>query len=144
MLSKYMEKYNKDNSASLEKVIIKLTPTFKQIDRFKIQFLKVDSNHTATIKGYLTPLTGYYMELADIHAKICHLKRNKELAFFYSRKASIEAEGTKFVSAPIEKEASLAVADERRTRDIIKGKLDSCIEGIRTCRTLINEKQTEV
>lgn len=144
MLNKYIDKYNKDNSAALEKVLKKLTPTFKKVDSYKAQFVKVDSNHISTIKEYLTTLTGLYMELADIHSKLCHLKRNKELAYYYSRKVEIEGEGNKFVSAPIEKEASLAVADERRVRDIIKGKLDSCIEGIRTCRTIINEKQAEV
>ena len=144
MLEAMMNKYNKDNSKTLETVLTKLKPTFAQVDAYKKQFIKVDSNHIATIKEYLTVLTGHYMELADIHTKLCHLKRNKELAYYYSRKAAIEADGAKFVSAPNEKEASLAVADERRTRDIIKGKLDACIEGIRTCRTLINEKQTEV
>ena len=144
MLNNYMEKYNKDNSKSLEVVIKKLAPTFKRLDSFKVQFTKVDSNHTSTIKEYLTILTGLYMELSDIHSKLCHLKKNKEIAYYYSRKAAIESEGNKFVSAPVDKEASLAVSDERRTRDIVKGKLDACIEGIRTCRTLINEKQTEV
>ena len=144
MIADYVKKYNKDNTIALGKVITKLGVTFKLIETYKVQFVKVDPNHVKTIKDYLTKLTGAYMELVDIHTKLCHLKRNKELAYYYSRKLEIEGEGNKFVSAPTEKEAALAVADERRTRDIVKGKLDACIEAIRTCRTIINEKQIEV
>jgi uncharacterized protein YdcH (DUF465 family) len=141
-LSGIAQNYLKDNSATLTKLLTKFDPIFKKIDTIKKSMVKLDQANVSGIKDILTQLTGYYMEVVDIHKKVESLVKNKRCAYYYTRKVEIEAAGDKFSSAPTERESDLYVADERRVRDILAGKVDACIEGIRTCRTLL--PKTEV
>lgn len=135
------EKYLKDNTATLEGILKKFDPIFKKIDSIKKIMVKLDASNTAAAKEILTKLTGYYMEVIDVHSKIESLVKNKKVAYYYSRKVAVETAGEKFSSAPVEREADLYVADERRVRDIFAGKVAASIEGIRTCRSIILQKE---
>ncbi|KKN82761.1 hypothetical protein LCGC14_0305850 [marine sediment metagenome] len=141
MLDKIAEKYLKDNTATLEKILKRFKPIFEQVDKLKKATTKLDAANTTAVKDTLTKLTGYYMEIVDILRKIEALKKNKETAYYHTKKVEIENSDTKFVSAPVDKEASLYVADERRVRSILQGKLDACLEGMRTCRTFVHDNK---
>lgn len=86
---------------------------------------------------YLSRLTGYFMYLNPILSELRSYKKNKELREYYSLKMQIENEGKKFVSAPVEKEASLAVAEVRRIRNIVEGYVDACKTAISSCQSII-------
>ena len=142
------DKYIKDNVKTLEALLKKFIPIFGKIDTIKKSIVKLDHNKVAGIKDTLTQLTGYYMEVVDVHIKLESLVKNKRAAYYYSRKAEIEADGGKFQDGATKEEAGLFVADERRVRDIFSGKATASIEGMRTCRTLIprnenNNKEVE-
>lgn len=139
-----MEKYLTDNSKKLENIAKKFTATFKAVDGIKQAFVQLDASNTAQVKDLLTKLTGYFMELDDVLKKIEALKKNKAMAYYYSKKIEAQTNGEKFISAPIEKESELYVADERRIRNIFEGKVSACIEGIRTCRTILNQKTVTI
>lgn len=137
-----VEKYLKDNSQSLEKVLKKFVPVFKQIDLLKKATAKLDSSNITAVKDALTKLTGYYMEIVDILRKLEALKKNKRSAYYYNKKAEIEGDDKKFVSSPVEKESDLYVAEERRVIAAFQGKADSTLEGIRTCRALVQDNKS--
>ncbi len=141
MLGEIVKKYLKDNTVALETILKKFEPIFKKVDTLKKATIRLDSSNIVATKDTLTKLTGYYMEIVDILRKIEALKKNKSEAYYCSKRIEITNAGDKFVSAPIEKESSLYVADERRVRNILQGKLDACLEGIRTCRTIIADNK---
>ena len=136
----FIKKYLKDNTKSLLNLVKKYKGVFDKIEEYRKKLLVVDTNNLPEIKKILLTLTGYYMSLCNVVKKLQTLKRNKESAYFHQRKIEIENEGKKFTSAPIEKEASLYVAEERRVRNIFEGYLDACLEGMRTCRSFLNSK----
>ncbi len=131
------DKYIKDNVKTLEVLLKKFEPIFGHIDTIKKLIVKLDHNNVTAAKDILTKLTGYYMEVVDMHIKLESLVKNKSAAYYFTRKAEIEAEGGKFQDGATKEEARLFVADERRVRDIFSGKATASIEGVRTCRALI-------
>jgi len=134
------QKYLKNKANELNNLLKKYHPSFIAIEKCKKDLLSVDTNNLPKIKQILLTLTGHYMSLVSITKKLQALKRNKENAYFYAKKIEIENEGKKFTSAPIEREATLFVAEERRVRNIFEGYLEACLEGIRTCRAFLNTK----
>jgi len=86
---------------------------------------------------YLSRLTGYYMYLNPILSELRSYKKNKELREYHSLKMQIENEGKKFVSAPVEKEASLAVAEVRRIKNVVEGYVEACKTAISSCQSII-------
>lgn len=133
--------YNVDNTATLEKILKNLEPIFKMVEAAQKLCYKVDPNNLEQVKKMEIQVTGCYMQLQEIFSRVATLKKNKELAYYMELKARIEGAGEKFVAASSDKEASLAVAEERRVRDIIEGYLLAASECIKTCRNLVNEKK---
>ena len=78
------------------------------------------------MQNSLEELTGIYMDLKTIHMISITMKENRELQHYISRKIEIENKGEKFISSPMEKEASNSVANERRVKNILEGFLNSC------------------
>lgn len=62
-------------------------------------------------RGFLNPLLEAFEAEMD----------NSENAYYINRKEQIEKEGTKFTSAPVEREASLSVANLRTIRNQLRG-----------------------
>ena len=83
----------------------------------------------------LEELTGIYMELHPIFTIAETIKKNREEGAYMAKKIEIENKGEKFVSASADKEASNSVANERRVRNIIEGKVSACSQGISTCQS---------
>jgi hypothetical protein len=92
----------------------------------------------------LDELTGIYMDLKAIYMISITMKENRELQHYMSRKIEIENKGEKFTSAPIEKEASNIVANERRVRNIVEGFLSSCEKSISTIQSKLKFTSKEI
>lgn len=92
----------------------------------------------------LEELTGIYMDLKTIYMISITMKENRELQHYISRKIEIENKGEKFVSAPIEKESSNIVANERRIRNILEGKIDACSSAISTAQSKLKFASSEL
>ena len=132
------EKYLVDNAAQLKKYTVSLKALFTKIDEVRKTLLNVPHTDIETIKDLLLKFTGYYSYINEQFAKLSSLKKNKALAYYYNARVESEKNGDKFVSAPVEKESEFAVATEREMRDMAEAYVATCMEGIRTCRVLIN------
>ena len=96
------------------------------------------------MQNSLEELTGIYMDLKTIHMISITMKANRELQHYISRKIEIENKGEKFVSSPMEKEASNNVANERRIRNIMEGKIDACSLAISTVQSKLKFASSEL
>lgn len=140
-LENVVEKFKKDDSAVLAKILKELDPTFKAIEATRKILPKVDINNLDKVKQIQLETVSHYGLLREWYLRIDSLKKNKEAAYFQSLCNAAQAKNEKFTAAVAEKETSLFVAEERRVRDLIAGKLDFALETIKTCRNLLNEKQ---
>uniref|UniRef100_A0A6M3JVW2 Uncharacterized protein n=2 Tax=viral metagenome TaxID=1070528 RepID=A0A6M3JVW2_9ZZZZ len=108
---------------------------FNSIDIQASLFRGGDLSDIVQLRKTLDELTGIYMDL-NVYYKISEtIKKNREIGHFISKKIEIENKGEKFTSTPIEKEASNVVANERKIRNIILGKLESCMQGISSAQS---------
>lgn len=92
----------------------------------------------------LDELIGIYMDLDTVYMISITMKKNRESQHYMSRKIEIENKGEKFVSAPIEKEASNNVANERRIRNILEGKINACSSSISTIQSKLKFASSEL
>lgn len=140
-LENIVEKFKKDDSAVLTKILKELEPTFRAVEATRKVLPKIDINNLDKVKQIQLETLSYYGQLREWYLRIDSLKKNKEAAYFQGLCNEASAKNEKFVATVAEKETSLFVAEERRVRDLIAGKLDFALETIKTCRNLLNEKQ---
>ena len=140
-LESTVEKFKKDDSAVLAKILKELDPTFKAVEATRKLLPKIDINNLDKVKQIQLETVSHYGLLREWYLRIDSLKKNKEDSYYQFLRNQAEAKNDKFVSAVAEKESSVFVAEERRVRDLIAGKLDFALETIKTCRNLLNEKQ---
>lgn len=108
---------------------------FDKIDYHSNLFREGRMSDTAQLHNTIEDLTGIFMELKSIYMIAMSIKENREDAYYMAKKIEVENRGEKFVSASAEREASSSVANERRVRNIIQGKLEACIQGITTIQS---------
>lgn len=135
------EKYLVNNAVYLKGVLNLLDPTFKKLDSFSEKFLTLNLDSSNAVKKIATDLTGYHFLLVPLQSKVATLKTQKEAAYYYQKKIEIEEAGNKFVDAVTKKEASLYVAEERDVRNRIESYIAVCLEGLKSCRNFINDRQ---
>lgn len=140
-LENLVEKFNKDNSESLMKVLKQLDPVFKEVEATRKVLPKININNLDKVKEIECQTLSHYGLLAEWYLRIESLKKNKEFAYYQMLKNTAEQNKDKFTDGSSKQEAALAVSEERRVRDLIKGKLDFSLETIRTCRNLLSDKQ---
>ena len=114
VLAKLIEKYAVDNTKKLEAILKKFKPTFEAVDRIKKSYVSMDFSSNSMVKDTLTKLTGYYMEINDVYARLNALKKNKYHAYYYSKKIESIHNQEKFVDGATKEESNLYIADERR------------------------------
>jgi len=108
---------------------------FDRIDYHGDLFRSGALSDVGQLQNSLEELTGIYIKLNPIYSIAESIKKNREESFYMAKKISIENNGDKFVSASTDKEASNSVANERRVRNIIEGKVSACSQGISTCQS---------
>lgn len=140
-LEPVVAKYLKDDSAALAKILKQLEVTFKEVEATRRILPQVSINNLDKVKQIQLETLSHYGILEEWHVRVDSLKKNKQAAYFQSLRNAAEAKNEKFTAATAEQEASLYVAEERRVRDLIAGKLNFALETIKTCRNLLNEKQ---
>lgn len=91
---------------------------------------------------WLDRLTGSYMYLMPLFKKYRAIKENNEAAKYVVIRDKTP-EGTKFVSAAADKEASLSVKRERYIRDWLEGWILSSVQGIMTIKRHLNRYAEE-
>ena len=140
-LESTVEKFKKDDTAILAKILKELEPTFKAVEASRKILPTLDINNLDKVKKIQLEMTSHYGLLREWFLRIECLKKNKQACYSQYLRNEAEKKNEKFVSAVAENESSVYVAEERRVRDMIQGKLDLSVETLKTCRNLINEKQ---
>ena len=137
-LESLVAKYNIDNTKTLNKVVKIVTPTLKLITKAQAILLTINPENITSVRNFHKEVASYKSTLCEWHKKLEALVKNKRGAYYMMLRNKAVAEETKFVSAPAEVEASLAVADERKIRDRLLGSLNSASEIVITCRNILN------
>ena len=141
---KEIESYFVDDS-KLEKLLELLVETFDRINYYSTLFRdRIVMENPREIETALSELTGLYMFLKPIVSIAITEKKNREERYYNQRKIEIENEGKKFMSAPVEREASDYVSNYRRVRNILQGYLDVCDKAISTCQSLLKSIGAEI
>ena len=122
---------------TLSQVLEELQDDFNRID-YWAGLLKANISDNGAVEAQkgLSELTGTFMTLKTALAIAETEKKNREIRFYSGLR--IETEKTKkFVNAIGEKEASVAVAEYRRVRNIIQGYMEACQVGISTLQSIL-------
>lgn len=142
-LEERVQQFMKEDDKALAKVAKIVDSSCKAVAKAKNLLLKFNVNNIAKAKEIEKDVSAHYLTLEEWYQKVNSLKKNKEFAYFINAKNQAEQEGIKFVSTPIEKEAGLYVAPERKLRDKILGSLKGALEVLKTCRNIINSQRFE-
>lgn len=108
---------------------------FSRLDNISQLFRSGALADVTVLNSTLDELTGIYIDLNTVYTLAVTYKENLELKYYMSRKIEIEKEGGKFVSASTEKEASEAVSNYRRVRNIFQAKVEAVEKAITTCQS---------
>ena len=119
----------------LVELITDYKPLFDTIDSIGNDMMQGIITTMSQYKETLNILTGAYMSLEPLFSLAVAHKLNEENKTYVQKKEETEKSGNKVVSAALEKEASLAVSEFRRIRNILEGYVLSCEKGIVTCQT---------
>ena len=94
---------------------------------------------TKTVLEAIEVLTGIYMYLNPIYSIALSIKQNKEDIYYVQRKSEIVKglDGKKFVSAPLDREASAYVATYRTIRNLLESYVQSCNQAILSCQSIL-------
>lgn len=85
MLDKIAEKYIKDNTELLNKVVTELKSTFTKIDALQTLLIKIEETDISNIRKIGKDLNGYNAELQKVANNLHALRHNKRVAFYYKR-----------------------------------------------------------
>lgn len=123
---------------TLEDILKELEAEFNKVD-YWAGLLKNDvtANGAPEAQRGLNELTGTFITLKTALALAETEKKNREIRHYNTLRIQYENEGKKFSSAPTEREASVAVAEYRRIRNIIKGYTEACQTGISTLQSIL-------
>lgn len=127
---------------TLTEILKKCKPHFDIINHYSNIFENNLINNPEECKEALNKLTGVYMYLKPILYIAETTKKNNEVSYYFKKKS--EFTGTKFVSTPVEKEASHHVKNFRRIRNILQGYMDSCDKAISSCQSILKHMAEEI
>jgi len=118
-------------------------PQFDIVDKYAALLQKGDVDNKGSCIKALNELTGVYMDVKKIVEIVEALKTNVELAFYVEKKRELEAKDSKFVSAAVEREASLSIAEYRRIEHIFEAYLSSTLQGIQSIQSILKALTSE-
>ena len=128
-------------------LLTKLQPTFDRINHYRDLFRnhKISMNPEECKKA-LDELTGLYMYLNPIYAIAISIKQNKEDEYYVQERKEIikNLEGRRFISAPLDREASAHVGNYRTTRNLLEKYTESCDKAISSCQSILKYMGEEI
>ena len=133
-----------ESKEGLGKLLTDYKDVFDMIDDYGQQLISGILSTPEDYKTCLDKMTGAYVSLEPLYTMAESKKLNEELQAYVTIKRDLEAKAEKVVSASIEKESSLAVADYRRTRAILEGYVEACSKAIGTCQTQLKRIEFEL
>jgi len=91
----------------------------------------------------LAEFTADFGFLAPLHQQIRAVRENNEVSAYINIKKSTESVGSKFVSAPAEREARSSVADLIEAEKLLDGYTTAVEQGILSCKKIIEVQMLE-
>jgi len=131
-----IESYFKDEN-TLDKVVEEIKEDIEKIDYYANLLKTGVIDNAEEVKKAITELTGIYMSLKPVLAIATSEKENKEVRAYNALRVEIENAGSKFVSAQADKQASGAVANYRRIRNIVEGYVNATEKAISTLQSVL-------
>lgn len=90
----------------------------------------------------MNELTGIFILIKIVLAIATTEKKNAELTYYVNLKT--EAVGKKFVATVADTEASFAVAEYRRIKNIVEGYVEACNKAISTLQSVLKKITAEI
>jgi len=131
-----------ESDSDILTLLEKLNPMFEKINSYRNMFQNhniTSDTSTKTVLEAIEVLTGIYMYLNPIYSIALSIKQNKEDIYYVQRKSEIVKglDGKKFVSAPLDREASAHVATYRTIRNLLESYVQSCNQAILSCQSIL-------
>lgn len=108
---------------------------FDKIDDIAGSFANGQADNSVALRGILNDCTSIYLALKPLLALAETEKANREVIYYNKAKIAMEAAGQKFVATAMDKEASAAVGNYRRVRNILDGYVETLKVAISTCQS---------
>jgi len=138
MKEKYFE-----SKEGLEELLKEYEEIFSMVDDYGQQLITGVLSSGEDYRVCLDKMTGAFVTLEPLYTMAESTKLNEETKAYVSMKKEKEDKGEKVVSAALERESSLAVADFRRVRAILEGYVEACAKAIGTCQTQLKRLELE-
>jgi len=116
---------------------------FDIVDDYNQMFIRKDLRSMEFYYEAQDRLTGVYMYLTTITHTMESVIEKQSTRRYHFKKLECAKSNEKFVSASTEKECSFFVSDMKIFLSIFEGYLDSCKQGIQTCRRRIAYTENE-
>jgi len=116
---------------------------FDIVDDYNRLFMKKDLRPMEFYYLAQDHLTGVYMYLGTISTTMKTVIEKQSVKRYHFKKIECNKTNEKFVSASTEKECSFFVSDMNIFLSLFEGYLDSCKQGIQTCRRRIAYTESE-
>lgn len=142
MLYAEIDRYFETNDTVLE-ILEPCIEIFDRVDNIGLSLREKKYNNPKDISDLLQELNGIINYLKPIYGVAESAKTENEDRYYNNKKNEIEKEGGKIVSAVLDREASLAVSNYRRVRNVLESYISVCETCIISCQCLLKGQQTE-
>ena len=122
---------------TIGKVLEAITEDVNKIEYYSSLMKTGVTDNPEEVKKAIIELTGIYMSLKPILSVATTEKENKEVRAYNALRIEIENAGGKFVSAQADKQASGAVGNYRRIRNILEGYVNATEKAISTLQSIL-------
>lgn len=133
-----------ESEEALNELLVDYKEVFETLDDLSNQLRQGVITTSDDFKTLLNSATGYYGTLEPLYSLSIAVKENSELKAYADIKINIENGGGKFTSAPVEREASLAVAAYRRVRNILEAYVNVTEKLIVTAQTQLKRLENDI
>ena len=143
MRIKEIEQYFQSEE-TLDKVLEACQEDFDKIDYYSGLLKQNVTDNPEEVKKALIELTGCYMSLYPVMSLSDSEKNNREVRAYCQIRIDTENAGGKFVDASAQKEASNAVSNYRRIRNILEGYTEASNRAISSLQSILKYLSEEV
>ena len=136
-----------ESEENILKLLNNLNPTFAKIDYYKNLFQNHSiSANSEQCKKALDELTGLFMYLNPILSIAISIKKNEEDKYYVKKRTEMikELSGKRFISAPLDREASAYVGTYRTVRNLLQSYTDACDKAISSCQSMLKYMGEEI
>lgn len=121
-----------------EKTLAQLQESFMRVEEISEELKDGGFSDGEAISKLLLESTGYWEQLNIVYTTLDTIKTKRELGYYHSEKIRIESDPkAKFADGALKQEASNAVMEERRIRNVVKSYVDACDRNITSCQSFL-------